>query len=651
MRETPTQALRQRAPRERHTADPRGGDPANIGQALEAFRAAATLSVVLCHAAIAYMATPMRLTNWSVYDRAHSAVFDACIYWVNGWAMPLFFLAAGVSATAACESRGARVFLTHRARRLLKPLLFGTLTVLPIYYIIMAYGLIMTDRCDLMDIMSWRFDPNLNSQLYGLGHFWFLEYLYVVCVVWCAGWWLCRSLRRLSPVDPAARVFEGRIPRAFSTAWKPLLLAVPTVLIFSLDSDTMIRLGNELVPNLARVLHYTYFFAVGAWISQVKDPKARLIPYSTLYAVLSFAVCILYIPLMMRHAAAPARGMERYAVAVASGLFTWLSVLGGLGVLMRVIEGRNIGLRYLSEASLWVYIIHVPIVTLMQTLLLPLAWPSPIKFLLVAIVGLGLSLLSYEYAVRYSLVGEIVNGARKRSKTSSRFARELGWVVSVVVVLVGLGAWIWSFHGALWGINFGEVVAGNVYRCGRLSPRELDGLIGRHGMRSVLVFTGNPFQHQWYIAQQRVCHDRGVKLTAFQLNPDQLPTRERLEAMIHVIESSPRPLLIEGNRNFKLSGFASAVAELLQGKAPPEALREFSQKYGDIGGPEHSVLAAVLLDYQRELERRGQSHSPGRFRDWARTEYLIDSQPELPGDPRLRPPMLAEATNTSVIVR
>ena len=98
-----------------------GASPAQLGNALEMLGVATTFIVVLYHAALTYANTPLRLTLWIVYDSSGYLTFDAFIYWVNGFAMPAFFLAAGVSAPAACEARGLKTFLTHRARRLLRP--------------------------------------------------------------------------------------------------------------------------------------------------------------------------------------------------------------------------------------------------------------------------------------------------------------------------------------------------------------------------------------------------------------------------------------------------------------------------------------------------------------------------------------------------
>jgi len=165
-----------------------------MGNALETLRIATTFIVVLYHAALTYVAVPLRLTKWIAYDSGGHVAFDSFIYWVNGFAMPVFFLAAGISAPAACESRGVRVFLKHRAGRLLRPLLFGCVTIVPVFYLIWGYGLMATGRLHLDHILAWRYDPATSRDLYGFGHLWFLEYLFLVCALWGAG----GSLRRAS---------------------------------------------------------------------------------------------------------------------------------------------------------------------------------------------------------------------------------------------------------------------------------------------------------------------------------------------------------------------------------------------------------------------------------------------------------------------
>jgi peptidoglycan/LPS O-acetylase OafA/YrhL len=626
-----------------------------MGNALEGMRIAATFFVLFYHAALSYVATPLRLTLWASYDAAGHGAFDYLVYWVNGFAMPVFFLAAGVSAPAACASRGPRVFLTSRVRRLLRPLLFGCLTVLPFFYLVWGYALLVTGGIVLDDILRWRFSPAVSHELYGLGHFWFLEYLFVVSVVWCGGWtlrsYVFRGAQRSTNENAAGEQDEGWVARLLGSRWRPLLFAIPTGLIFCIDSDTMLRVDNVIVPNVARVVHYAYFFTVGGWLSKTRDPRGRYVPWSTLYLVLSFVVFGLMSPLLLRHAAEPLAGWARIVYCGLGALFPWLAVFGALGVFMRLFQGRGTVMRYLAESSFWVYIIHVPVIALAQVLLLPLPWPPVVKFVLVAMVAIVLSLLSYEYIVRRSLVGEIINGSRKRSPKRGLFGPELGWVATLAVVAATLAIGAWCSRVFFFQNNLHEEAGGRFYRSARLSTGDLDEVIRRARVQTVLTFTGGSQRHPWYLAQKQVCQAHGVALVPFNLPADRAPRRAALLELLGILARSPRPLLVEGNRGLDQSAFTVALGEMLGGTPPREALRQFRLKYGQFGGPEHSPLGRVVLAYQTWLQAHGWRHSAARLTNWAQDEYLVHALPAAPGAARLPTTALTRGMAAATVTR
>jgi len=50
---------------------------------------------------------------------------------------------------------------------------------------------------------------------------------------------------------------------------------------------------------------------------------------------------------------------------------------------------------------------------------LPLPWHGLVKFLITTVVTTGLSLVLYEYCVRYTFIGTQMNGSRSRSVAES----------------------------------------------------------------------------------------------------------------------------------------------------------------------------------------------------------------------------------------
>lgn len=602
-----------------------GGGPGDLTHALEFLRVSATFLVLFYHAALSYLARPMRLTLWMAYDTSRGAGFDVFVYWINGFVMPLFFLAAGVSVPAACQARGAREFLKHRTRRLLRPLLFGCVAILPVTYTFWAYGMVATGRCDEDQILAWRFRPDVAPSVYGFLHLWFLEYLFLVCALWAGAWSLLQRRKATDNANPAS---DREKHRWLSTIWRPFLPALITFAIFVIDSDTMLRVDNTMIPNPSRVLHYMVFFAVGAWISQITDPKGRLAKYGALYSVLALVVFAAMVPLLLRHAAAPLAGTERLVYCALAALFPWLTVFGALGVCLRLVHDRGPTMRFLAEASFWVYIVHVPIVVLFQDLLLPLRWPAFIKFALVAAAAVVLSLLSYEYQVRRSLIGELINGSRKRSKARRWPGPEFGWIASVAVVVMVIGLCTWSLRSFFFAGNIHEVVPGQVYRSARLLPQKLDREIKRLGIRTVIAINDDGTHHFWVKQQLKRSDLMNVTFKTLALPALRAPSRDALTELVMLLDGCPRPILIEGQRGIRNVSLASAVARLLDGAPPDAALREFSLAYGEFTALDHSELAKSVLEYRQWLIAQHRTHSAGDFRTWAGTRYAVDeSQP------------------------
>jgi len=70
--------------------------------------------------------------------------------------------------------------------------------------------------------------------------------------------------------------------------------------------------------------------------------------------------------------------------------------------------------RYIADASYWVYIVHVPVIVFLQTLVMdvPLHWS--IKFPCILLVTSVICFWTYEHWVRYSCIGRTLNGIRVR---------------------------------------------------------------------------------------------------------------------------------------------------------------------------------------------------------------------------------------------
>ena len=92
-------------------------------------------------------------------------------------------------------------------------------------------------------------------------------------------------------------------------------------------------------------------------------------------------------------------------------------IFGFIGFFRAFFSGENPRIRYLSDSSYWLYIMHLPLLMFIQALISTWDMPSILKFLL-ACAGTTLTLLViYEWGVRYTCIGTLLNGKRTRNKS------------------------------------------------------------------------------------------------------------------------------------------------------------------------------------------------------------------------------------------
>ena len=84
------------------------------------------------------------------------------------------------------------------------------------------------------------------------------------------------------------------------------------------------------------------------------------------------------------------------------GLFRWIA------------SRESFAIRYISDASYWIYLVHLPLVIAGQMLVVEWLIHYHLKFLLV-VGGVTLVLLvTYQFGVRYTVIGRMLNGPRTR---------------------------------------------------------------------------------------------------------------------------------------------------------------------------------------------------------------------------------------------
>ena len=94
-----------------------------------------------------------------------------------------------------------------------------------------------------------------------------------------------------------------------------------------------------------------------------------------------------------------------------------------VGLFRSILSREDRAVRYLSDASYWIYLAHLPLVIITQTVICNWVMPALVKFLLASLFVGAAMLLTYDKLVRYTFIGRFLNGNRLWSNTPKGEAR------------------------------------------------------------------------------------------------------------------------------------------------------------------------------------------------------------------------------------
>lgn len=361
---------------------------------MDNLRALAMLSGVLFHAALAY--SPLMHPFFPVADRAQSPIVDVCIWLLHLFRMPLFFLVAGFFTAMLLRKRGMGGMFVNRLRRIALPLvIFCPLVIAAMTYSTMhAAASVQNPSPVLMMIQQFSQMANPPAPPLSTGHLWFLYYLmFFYVLVWAVK---SLGLGRL-----------GNFIRGLNPLWQLGLL--PLLLVPALASVTAPHPAPEgLFPQFWAFGFYGPFFVFGYLLfghEVLIEQFRRFAPWLLVASLVLYGV---FWYLLKRHVPTAADPSATALIAtVEAYISVWMTcvcLVAGRSLLNR----SNRLLRYLSDSSYWVYIIHLPVLFAIQYRLMDMDLGWGTKFAISVIATFGICLLSYHALVRRTVVGKLL---------------------------------------------------------------------------------------------------------------------------------------------------------------------------------------------------------------------------------------------------
>ncbi|MFN3323086.1 MAG: acyltransferase family protein [Bryobacteraceae bacterium] len=381
--------------------------PAARIHALDSLRGSMMLLGIWIHAACNYVTFPLPV--WPYKDSATSPLLDLPLMFIHVFRMPIFFVMAGFFARMLWERIGTPAFVKHRATRILLPFL----VCWPLLFFTTRAGFIYANTLPSPDAWSetWAI---LRAGEYPIttAHLWFLYYLMYFYAAMFA--WRLFSDKGRQRIDAGFR-------RLLQSPWRPLIFAIPTSISFypmrsgGLDTEA----GFLVHPKI--LFAYGIFFAFGFLLHR----QADLLTGFCRNAWKLVVGAILLFPVQAAFQFRVVTGLPDYqpgphlGAIITGAVIVWLLVFGLTGLFVRYLNGSRAWVRYLADASYWIYLMHLPLMIWIPAALSQMPLPALVKFALVIVISVPILLLSYHYLVRYTLIGRILNGPRARTVRSA----------------------------------------------------------------------------------------------------------------------------------------------------------------------------------------------------------------------------------------
>ncbi len=372
---------------------------------LDALRAGALLLGIVLHALVPFLPD----AGWLVSDRYRSEGALAAVYVIHLFRMVLFMMLAGFFGRMVLGRRGPLAYVRDRALRIgLPAVAFWPVAVGSLALIAAAAGTL--DGSGAVEP-----PPGIPGPLALLmpGHLWFLLTLLQCAVITV----LARAvLRRVLGAEHSGRI-AGRIGSVLTSPAGALIAAVPywAGLLF----QGQVGLGGieeppTIVPVPGALTTYLGAFLVGWLLRSGTESRAEGTTPSRLGrgwpVLLGIAGGLTVIGWIDAGSGLPT--MVGAAVFAVAG---WCWTYGLLGLALRLLRRERPAVRYLADASYWMYLMHLPLLLLLELGLHDLAWPILIKLLISWTCCTVVLLISYDLLVRPTWVGRWLTGRRQTS--------------------------------------------------------------------------------------------------------------------------------------------------------------------------------------------------------------------------------------------
>ena len=369
--------------------------------ALDALRAIMMLLGLVLHTSASYGEID-KLDEWGFLDPINRhLIFDVFLGLIHLFRMPIFFVVSGFFGALLFYERSPQRMFFNRFQRIVLPFIAAMIILTPLIYLTFYFAIARMNGVENAFIETWNsmhfssFFPLTTS------HLWFLYYL--ALLTFSTGG-IALLLKNQQGITSQIRAFFLKLHQ---NAWlKVFLLALPIFVLFHFMNAVDAYTSISIIPDWRTFVFYGIFYIYG-WL--LFKEKALLYDFKKQYLwfIAAGLVCF-FIKAYLYLAFTPEEMF--YQIVTCNALGVWFFVFGLTGLFLTFFDKASERMRYISDASYWVYLVHLPVVILLPGLMCGYDFSVFLKWGITLSVTTSFCFLSYKYFVRKTFIGKFLNG-------------------------------------------------------------------------------------------------------------------------------------------------------------------------------------------------------------------------------------------------
>ncbi|GAA4960852.1 acyltransferase family protein [Algibacter aquimarinus] len=373
---------------------------------LDSLRAIMMLLGLVIHSAITYGVIDYG-NAWSLKDpETVSLSNDFIVSFIHAFRMQIFFVVAGFFGALLFYERQPLKMVKNRTSRIVFPFIVFVIILWPT----IVFGFEYTKSIFNGNANAYSETISIFSNLGILipqttFHLWFLYYLTIITFISVILGLIFNKLPTLSGY--ISSVFSWIIQK---TILRIIVFASITALCYFLMGTAQVETSVSFKPDINTFTYYFLFYITGWVLFKSKNHLDSFMKYDWVFTILGI---ILFSVSFFMYSA-----LNYELTITIKSIMVWLFIFGITGLFIRYGSNHSLKMRYISDSSYWVYLVHLSLTAIIPSFIVDWPIPATLKFLFVLITTGIICFVSYHYLVRGTFIGKFLNGRKYSRKLS-----------------------------------------------------------------------------------------------------------------------------------------------------------------------------------------------------------------------------------------